>query len=109
MSNEILIEIPEEVFELEQLELLNLSWCYLKRIPEAILQLKSLKSLNLIGNRLLEIPELIVRLPNLTFLGYSLKISEEMYSWIDKIQELGVDLSNNQLKAITAPYIMIIT
>ena len=100
LSDQILIEIPEEVFELEQLESLNLRNCYLKRIPEAILRLKNLKSLNLIGNRLLEIPELIVRLPKLTFLEFSWKPSQEMPSWVDDIQELGINLSVNRLETL---------
>ena len=100
LSNEILIEIPEEVFELEQLESLNLKNCYLKKIPEAILQLRSLKSINLIGNRLLEIPELIVRLPSLTFLEFSWKPSQEMPSWVEKIPELGLNLRRNKLTTV---------
>ena len=59
LSDQVLIKIPKEVFELGQLESLVLKNCQLKRVPKTILRLSNLKSLNLIGNRLLEISEII--------------------------------------------------
>ena len=73
-----LTEIPTEIFELQQLESLNLSWNRITEIPEQIAQLHNLKSLNLMGNRLTEIPELIANLPNLIFLGFSWKPSKKI-------------------------------
>ena len=66
---EKLTAIPPEIFEMQQLESLDLSWNRITEIPREIARLENLKSLNLMGNKLIEIPELIANLPNLIFLG----------------------------------------
>jgi len=45
-------EIPPEVFELEQLESLNLSWNNITTIPQSITRLQNLKALNLSRNQI---------------------------------------------------------
>ena len=91
-SNYQLTEIPTEVFELEQLESLDLKENNIKQIPQEILRLQNLKSLNLIGNRLTEISEAIGNLPSLIFLGLNWNRSEPLPSWISQIEQLGLSL-----------------
>ncbi|MGD1703134.1 leucine-rich repeat domain-containing protein, partial [Dapis sp. BLCC M229] len=66
-----LAEIPGDVWELEQLEILDLSGNQLTSIPESISQLSNLTRLDLSYNQLTSIPELISQLSNLTRLDLS--------------------------------------
>ena len=66
-----LTEIPVEVFELKQLESLNLSGNQLKHLPESISQLSNLRKLYLRGNQLTNLPESITKISNLTELDLS--------------------------------------
>ena len=47
-----LTEIPAEVFQLEQLESLNLGYNRIRKIPQQLTQLQNLKSLDLWKNKL---------------------------------------------------------
>lgn len=69
LSNQKLVQIPEEVFELQQIESLNLSNNQLSVIPEVIGQLSNLDQLDLSNNRLSTIPQSITKLHNLTQLN----------------------------------------
>jgi internalin A len=60
-----LTQIPVEVFELEHLEVLNLSYNQLTTVPESISKLKNLTSLILYQNQLTTVPESIAKLQNL--------------------------------------------
>ena len=101
LSNEVLIEIPEEVFELKQLESLDLSFCSLKKISESILRLKNLKSLYLFGNQLKNIPESITKLTNLTELNLSNNQLASIPESISNLTNLTVlYLHDNELKNI---------
>src|SRR5213080_448559 len=62
---ERLTEIPPEVFELKDLETLDLSKNALTSIPDSIFKLPRLTSLNLSGNRLVTIPGFLVQLEQL--------------------------------------------
>jgi internalin A len=53
-----LTEIPNEVFELHQLESLNLSDNYIRIIPDRIRELRNLKRLNLFGNPIKQVPDI---------------------------------------------------
>ena len=64
-----LTEIPIEVFELEQLESLNLSNNQLKDLPESLTKLSNLTGLDLSGNQLKDLPKSIARLSRLTYLS----------------------------------------
>ncbi|MCC5610720.1 leucine-rich repeat domain-containing protein [Nostoc sp. CHAB 5834] len=63
-----LTEIPTEVFELEWLEVLNLSGNELTTLPEAIARLQQITSLNLRDNQLTTLPEAIAPPQHLTVL-----------------------------------------
>ncbi len=64
-----LTSLPSEIFELEQLEVLDLSGNLLTALPEAITNLKNLTALYLSRNYLTTLPEAIIHLPNLTTLS----------------------------------------
>ncbi|KAM3113261.1 COR domain-containing protein [Phormidesmis sp. 146-33] len=61
-----LTRIPAEVFELKQLEILNLSFNKITVIPDAITQLQNLTVLDLSNNRIAVISDAIGQLKNLT-------------------------------------------
>ena len=96
-----LTEIPTEVWELEQLKVLNLSYNQLTTIPESIAKLTELTRLDLRGNQLTTIPKSITKLTNLTGLYLSdnqLKFIPESITKLAKLTRLS--LSGNQLKFI---------
>ena len=93
-STDYMLEgIPVEIFELEQLEKLDLRNNNIKEIPKEISQLKNLKYLDLIENqKLTKIPREISRLPNLVFLGVPCPNDSCFRPWFRKIPQLGLDL-----------------
>ncbi|MGD1805408.1 COR domain-containing protein [Dapis sp. BLCC M126] len=100
-DDEKLTEIPTEVWELEQLEVLNLSGNQLTTIPESITKLINLTRLNLIGNQLTTIPESITKLTNLTGLGLSYNQLTDIPESISRLTNLTeLDLNGNELKNI---------
>ncbi len=82
-----LTEIPAEVFELKQLESLNLSRNQLKYLPESISNLSNLTQLDLSYNQLINLPKSITNLSNLTQLYLS-------YNQITNLPESISNLSN---------------
>src|SRR5687768_9403987 len=66
-----LTEIPDAVFELSQLTVLDLSDNQLTSLPESISRLKKLTSLGLRKNKLTSLPEFTKTLQNLTLLDLS--------------------------------------
>nr|WP_322684603.1 COR domain-containing protein [Nostoc sp. DedQUE07]MDZ8130545.1 COR domain-containing protein [Nostoc sp. DedQUE07] len=100
-NKEKLTEIPAEVFQLEWLEVLNLSGNQLRTLPEAIARLQQLTSLDLSGNQLRTLPEAIARLQQLTSLdlkGNQLRTLPEV---IARLQQLtSLDLSVNELRTL---------
>ena len=94
-------EIPIEVFELEQLEKLDLRFNYIKEVPKEIFKLKNLKYLDLIGNRKLTgISQQLIQLSSLIYLGVVLDINESLPNWLKQIPKLGLDFSNHRLTEI---------
>ena len=91
-------KIPAEVFELTQLESLDLSYNNIIEISQNITILQNLKSLNLLGNKFRDFPSVLGNLPNLVILRLSLSSLQLVPKWLYQIQELSLDLSNNQLK-----------
>ncbi|MBW4453110.1 MAG: leucine-rich repeat domain-containing protein [Nostoc indistinguendum CM1-VF10] len=67
-GQEPLTDIPIEVFELEWLEVLDLSHNRLTTLPKDITRLQQLTSLDLTDNQLTTLPEAITRLQQLTSL-----------------------------------------
>lgn len=67
----VLYEVPEELFELEELETLNLSGHMLTAVPDSIARLRNLQSLDLSDNKLTGLPDSFARLQNLRALDLS--------------------------------------
>ena len=60
-----LTEIPEEVFKLKNLKVLNLSYNKISNLPESLGKLTSLNELYLSGNQLTSLPEFLGKLTSL--------------------------------------------
>ncbi|MCL6750454.1 leucine-rich repeat domain-containing protein [Nostoc sp. CCCryo 231-06] len=100
-DKEKLTEIPAEVFELEWLEVLNLSGNQLTTLPEAIARLQQLTSLYLSDNQLTALPEAIARLQQLTFLDLSHNKLTTLPEAIARLQQLtSLNLSRNKLTTL---------
>ncbi|MEH2356125.1 COR domain-containing protein [Nostoc sp.] len=98
-DKEKLTEIPAEVFELEWLEVLNLSFNQLTTLPEAIARLQQLTSLHLSGNQLRTLPEAIARLQKLISLHLSFNQLTTLPEAIARLQQLtSLDLSGNPIE-----------
>jgi internalin A len=125
LSNENLTEIPREVFQLQNLTLLDLSFNQIVKIPaaiaklqnlrtlylhhnqivkisDAISQLQNLKELYLSGNQIVKIPDFISQLQNLTSLDFSYNQIVEIPNVIAKLQNLTeLYLFGNQIVKIS--------
>jgi len=96
-----LTQIPAGVFELEQLEVLNLGWNLLTAIPHKIAQLRNLTQLNLRGNSLTVMPDALTQLQNLTVLDLSHNQLTTLPDTIAQLQNLTwLNLNGNQLSAL---------
>ena len=96
-----LTQIPAEVFELEWLEILNLSFNQLTTLPKAIARLQQLTSLDLSFNQLTTLPEAIARLQQLTSLDLSHNQLMTLPEVIARLQQLTfLYLSHNQLTTL---------
>ena len=94
-------EIPPEVFELEQLESLNLKRNQLKKLPDYITKLSNLTELNLSYNQLTTLPESITKLSNVTWLNLNVNQLKTLPESITKLSNLTwLDLSFNQLTTL---------
>jgi internalin A len=94
-------QIPPGVFELKQLEELNLNANLLASIPDSITQLQNLTSLNLSNNGLTTVPDSITQLQNLTSLDLSYNELTTIPDSIGKLQNLtSLDLSYNGLTTV---------
>ncbi|MFS0517270.1 COR domain-containing protein [Nostoc sp. UIC 10607] len=100
-DKEKLTDIPTEVFELEWLEVLNLSGNILTTLPEAITHLQHLTSLYLSDNELTTLPEAIARLQQLTSLDLRHNKLTTLPETITRLQQLtSLDLSDNRLTTL---------
>lgn len=97
LSNAKLTNLPINLFELEHLEHLILSFNELTEIPYSITKLRNLKRLVLTGNKLESVPKYLQELPNLVYLSLARNnIRKFTYEFkCSKLQELI--LSENQL------------
>jgi GTPase SAR1 family protein len=92
-----LSSIPPEVFELEQLEELNLKFNRLTSIPESIENLSNLTKLNLSNNKLILFPEVITKLRGLKELrlgGNNLISLPESLSQLKNLHYLDIGFNN---------------
>jgi len=102
LADQKLTAIPSEIFELEELEALNLYNNLLTAIPDSIHQLRNLTSLNLGHNELNVVPEWIAKLRNLMSLNLRFNNLTTVPEWIAQLRNLtSLDLSLNNLT--TAP------
>jgi Leucine-rich repeat (LRR) protein len=65
LSNHNISELPEELYQLDQLKILSLERNNIWEIPSKILSMKSLEVLDMSHNQLVSIPSFISKLPNL--------------------------------------------
>jgi len=96
-----LSDIPSEVFDLEHLEVLNLSWNEISTLPESIARLQNLNTLNLFNNQLSTLPESIARLQNLNTLNLSDNRLSTLPEVITRLHNLThLNLTGNQLSTL---------
>jgi internalin A len=82
-------ELPEELFDLVNLESLNLEGCPIIRLPSGISKLKSLSSLNLSNNKIDSLPEELFMLENLKELHIDNTLIESIPPAISKLKKLS--------------------
>jgi internalin A len=100
-QGEKLTEIPDEVFELGNLEVLNLSHNAITSVPKSLSRLQKLSSLNLRYNQLPEMPEWISQLQNLTSLDLSGNKLTTLPESLSQLQNLtSLNLNNNRLTVL---------
>jgi small GTP-binding protein len=93
-----LTSLPDELWELENLERLMLPRNNLTKIPDEIIKLKRLKSININRNYVKDISSNITKLQNLTQLTISRNELTEVPEVLLKIPNLlGLNLSKNNL------------
>ena len=98
---EKITEIPPEVFELDWLEKLDLSYNQLTSVPETITRLTNLSVLYLGSNQLTSVPEVISRLTNLSKLDLSHNQLTSVPEAITRLTNLSqLNLSGNQLTSV---------
>jgi small GTP-binding protein len=96
-----LTHIPDEVFELEDLEALSLRGHELESLPESVSRLQNLTSLNLGGNKLTTIPESISCLHKLTSLDLSTNELDSLPESVSLLQNItSLTLNRNRLTSI---------
>jgi Leucine-rich repeat (LRR) protein len=96
-----LTKFPDEVFELKDIETLDLSWHRLDSIPDEIATLQNLKSLLLSGNDFANIPGAIYKLKGLTTLDLSFNGITELQESIAELNSLKyLDLVRNRIRSI---------
>ena len=99
-------EIPPEVFELEWLETLRLSWNHLTSLPESISRLQNLSQLDLSCNQLSSLPESITRLQNLSQLDLKYNQLSSLPESFGNLQNLSqLDLNDNQLSSLPESFV----
>ncbi len=100
-KDEKLTEIPAEVFELEQLEVLYLNSNRLTSLPDLITRLQNLTELYLGNNQLTALPDSITRLQNLTRLDLGYNQLTTVPDSITRLQNLTeLSLGGNRLTAL---------
>lgn len=100
-KNEKLSAIPEDVFELEQLESLVISDNLIASIPKGIANLKYLKALDVSANGLQDIPEQVGKLTSLASLNLRNNKLAHVPDWIARMSGLkSLDIGNNEMDCI---------
>lgn len=100
-----LTEFPEEVFALEQLEVLKVGGsfeenCTIEAIPEDIKKLKNLKELHFGFAQITTLPDALLELPNLKVLGLPRNLFTEVPEQVMKMTQLeSLSLAGNLLES----------
>ena len=96
--NEPLKQIPDEVFEMEHLEGLDLRFNRLTAVPEAIGRLRNLTVLDFGGNWIAALPEAMLRLESLRTLRLQSNRLAALPEWLPGLTSLtDLDISRNPL------------
>jgi len=96
-----LTEIPPEVFDLENLEMLTLNQHALESVSESISRLHKLTSLNLSGNKLAALPDSMAKLASLTRLWLSKNNFSAVPDVLRHLRSLTMlGLSSNQISIL---------
>jgi hypothetical protein len=100
-DNEKLVELPESISKLTQLQMLNLSRNKLTELPEALRQLTKLQSLDISNNQLTELPEWIGRFTELQLLNIANNQLTSLPEWINQLLKLKyLFLTSNKLQRL---------
>ena len=100
-NREKLTIIPDEVFELNHLKVLNLSHNLLSKLPDLFDNLNELQSLYLSGNKLSKLPNSFTSLSNLTSLDLSENKLFNLPDFIGNLVNLStLDLRGNKLSSL---------
>ncbi len=93
--------LPTELFELEQLEVLDLAHNLLQSLPDEMAQLQNLTFLDLENNQLSSLPEWMAQLQNLTHLYLVHNGLSSLPEWMAQLHNLThLNLSYNQLSSL---------
>lgn len=94
-------EVPEQIRQFENLQVLKLSRNNLREIPEWIGELKHLQVLDLGYNKLTSIPDSIGSCRELTFLGLNRNLIETLPRTIGRLGKLRVlEMWDNEVQAL---------
>lgn len=99
--------IPKSVFQLEKLEYLDLSFCYLTDLPDQLLNLNQLRLLNLQGNEFTSFPLIFKSWKKIEKLELNLSNNNinQLPEWIDELNYFKkLNLSNNNIQLILKDY-----
>ncbi len=100
-ASQKLTQIPDEVFELTHLKVLNLSSNQLNKLPESLTNLSNLTTLDLSSNQLNNLPESLTNLSNLSWLDLSSNQLTTLPKFMGDFSNLSwLDLSFNQLNSL---------
>ncbi len=101
LPGELLKTIPDEVFELVNLESLYLTMNEIEFIPEAISELRNLRTLSIFGNNLSSLPDSISELQKLEALNLGANNFTTIPDAIFKLKNLSMLwISNNSLSTL---------
>jgi len=96
-----LLKIPEEVFDLTELEDLSIKNSKLKELPKEIGKLVNLNELDLFNNLIKELPEELFTLKNLQTLNLGNNQINKLSSNIGNLENLvTLELSNNRIREL---------
>ena len=96
-----LTQIPAEIFELKQLQGLELGNNFLTVVPDEIVHLQNLNRLDLRGNQLTTLPDVIAQLQNLTWLDLSGNRLATVPDGLVQLRNLTwLNLSGNQITTV---------